>query len=223
MTKQWQAWSDRWDSLSLREKVLLLLTAVVVPLLLIYVLLIEKQWAAAQRLPTQIKNLEQEVQHQERLLGVLNAKQAVDPDIAAREELQAFRDELSTQDQNIRRAAANLVSPEQMLSMLRSVLAFESEAQLLTAKSLPVETITLGGDNTAAEESAPPQSMIFMHPFEIELQGSFQGVYDYLLRLENLDGVFFWDLLDYSVEEYPTAKVKLKVHTLSSEAGWLGA
>lgn len=227
MTKQWQAWSERWDALSLRERGLLLLTAVLVPLILIYVLLIEKQWLAAQRIPAQIKSMQQELQHQQRLLDVLNKKQVVSPDDAAREELQSLREELKQQNERIQRAATNLVSPAQMLGMLRSVLAVESGAELLAARSLPVETMALGDDANESSDEADAaeqvQALVFIHPFEVELQGSYQGIYDYLQRLEDLDGVFFWDLLDYNVEEHPSAKVKLKVHTLSSEEGWLGA
>ncbi|MCP4597296.1 hypothetical protein [Neptuniibacter sp.] len=229
MIKQWQQWSDKWDGLSQRERMLLLVTAIVVPVLLIYVWLIEQPLISVQKTPKQITAVETEIGHQKRLLNMLQGQKVKDPNIAAREELKKLRRALSDENKKIRRAAKNLVSPEQMLVMLRSVLAEGQGAQLKSAKSMEVEKVQLSGKSNESGEAAGPNgsdvasAVIYVHPFEVELQGSYQGIYDYLLKLEQLDGVFFWDLLEYKVDQHPTATVRLQVHTLSSEAGWLGA
>lgn len=230
MNKKWQAWSARWDELSKRERVLLLVTAIAVPTVLIYVLLIEQPLQSLQNTPKQIAAIEKEIKHQQRLLEFLESKEVKDPNVAARAELKSLRQKLNEANENVRQAAKNLVSPQHMLTLLRSVLENEQGAELISVRSLPVQNVQLGqtdqgeGEQVIGEEKPNTTTAeIYMHPFEVELQGNYQGVYDYLRKVEQLDGVFFWDLLEYGVEEYPTAKIKIQIHTLSYEAGWLGA
>lgn len=216
--------AQKWDALSSRERWLVIISAVVIPIVLIYILLIEPSIISLQHQHAKSADLQVEMASQKQVLDLLRAKEPVDPNIAVREELRRLRLELTNANADIKRAATNLVSPDQMLSMLKDVLKDEQGVSLLSAKSLAVETLELGGNNekTKAESSAP-SAVIYAHPFEIELQGSYQGIYDYLQKIEQLDGVFFWDTLNYAVDEYPAAKVKIRVHTLSSEARWLGA
>ncbi len=215
---------SKWDALSTRERSLVLITAVVVPIVLIYIVLIEPRIMSFKQQQAKLAGLEASIASQNQVLTLLKAKEPVDPNIAAREGLKRLRLELTQANDEIRRAATNLVSPDQMLAMLRDVLKGEQGVALVSARSLAIETLQLGAEiqNNGSALSAP-RALIYAHPFEIELEGSYQGVYDYLQKIEQLEGVFFWDTLTYKVDQYPTAKVKIRVHTLSSEARWLGA
>ncbi|WP_067863257.1 type II secretion system protein GspM [Neptuniibacter marinus] len=216
--------AHKWDALSSRERWLVIISAVVIPVVLIYIALIEPSIISLQHQHAKSTDLKIEMASKKQVLDLLRAKEPVDPNIAVREELKRLRLELTNANADIRRAATNLVSPDQMLSMLKDVLKNEQGVSLLSAKSLAVETLELGGNNTNTKSgSSTPSAVIYAHPFEIELQGNYQGIYDYLQKIEQLDGVFFWDTLNYAVDEYPAAKVKIRVHTLSSEARWLGA
>jgi MSHA biogenesis protein MshJ len=217
MNKTFRQGADKWITLTTRERILILVTIVILPLVVIYIWLIEPALLSMKDTPSQRAVLEKSINSQQQVLDLLKNKDAIDPNIAARKELKRLRSELSTQNEDIRRAATNLVSPDQMLLMLRDVLSSGSTISLVSARSLDVETMELG--DPQLENSAK----IYVHPFEVVLEGSYQGLYDYLNRIEQLEGVFFWDTLDYTVGEYPTAEIKIKVHTLSSVAGWLGA
>lgn len=222
MNKRWQQWDKKWSNFSPRERVMLLLVALLGPLALIFVFLIEPALITLQKVPAKIDALSTSLNAQNKVLKVWEGQDVVDPNIAARAELKRLRGELSATNKEIKQAAANLVSPDQMLTLLHSVLADGNGVKVVSAKSLDVELRQLS--EPAAEGEEPKvQAAIYVHPFELELEANYQGLYDYLQRLEGLEGVFFWDLLEYQVQEYPKAKVKLRVHTLSSEAGWLGA
>ena len=215
---------SKWEALSTRERSLVLITAVVVPIVLIYIVLIEPSIMSLKQQQAKLAGLETSIASQNQVLTLLKAKEPVDPNIAAREGLKRLRLELTQANDEIRRAATNLVSPDQMLAMLRDVLKGEQGVALVSARSLAIETLQLGAETqNDGSASSAPSALIYAHPFEVELEGSYQGVYDYLQKIEQLEGVFFWDTLTYKVDQYPTAKVKIKVHTLSSEARWLGA
>ncbi|WP_415911686.1 type II secretion system protein GspM [Neptuniibacter sp. QD37_11] len=226
MNKRWQEWDSKWNELTARERIMLLVVGLVAPLALIFVFLIEPAMIVLQKVPSKIEAMQTSIDAQDRVLQLLKSQEPKDPNVEARAELKRLRTQLSEANQDIKRAATNLVSPDQMLTLLRSVLANQQGIALVSAKSLPVVAKQLNETPVDADKDTKPvgpQAVIFIHPFELELEGTYQGLYDYLQKIEQLDGVFFWDTLEYKVDEYPTAKVKIKVHTLSSEAGWLGA
>lgn len=226
MNKRWQEWDSKWNELTARERIMLLVVGLVAPLALIFVFLIEPAMIVLQKVPSKIEAMQTSIDAQDRVLQLLKSQEPKDPNVEARAELKRLRTQLSDANQDIKRAATNLVSPDQMLTLLRSVLANEQGIALVSAKSLPVVAKQLNDKPVDADKdtkSVGPEAVIFIHPFELELEGTYQGLYNYLQKIEQLDGVFFWDTLEYKVDEYPSAKVKIKVHTLSSEAGWLGA
>ncbi|WP_286240541.1 type II secretion system protein GspM [Neptuniibacter halophilus] len=228
MNRRWQVWSDKWAGLSKRERGLVLVTVTLAPLALIYVLLLEPALIKLQKLPAELAELETGIRSQQQVLDLLQSQEPVDPNIAARQQLQKLRAELAAADKKIKESTDQLVSPDQMLGLLRSVLTADTGVELVSIKTLGVETMELEPEPTdtqtgSTDPSDQPKAVLYLHPFELELKGSYQGLYNYLQRIEQLDGVFFWDQLDYQVELYPQASIKLRVHTLSSEAGWLGA
>lgn len=225
MIKQWQSWSEKWETLSKRERFMLLLVVAVAPSVLIFLFLFEPALKTAQRLPDQISVLEAGVSGQEKILTMLQGQQVKDPNIKARQELQKLRSKLAEDKAVVQKAANQLIAPDKMLKLLQSVLDGGDAVRLLQVNKLPMTTRQLGAPSPeqGEEEATAKQATLFVHPFELELEGSYQGVYDYLQRLEQLEQAFFWDSLEYVVDEFPTAKVRIRVHTLSSEAGWLGA
>jgi MSHA biogenesis protein MshJ len=217
MIKFFSEGAEKWTALTARERGLILVTIVALPFVVVYISLIEPALLSMKEIPSQKSVLEKSISSQKQVLELLKGKEAIDPNIAARNELKRLRLQLSTQNEEIRRAATNLVSPDLMLIMLRDVLNNGTSISLVSARSLDIETMELG------DPQSESTAKIYVHPFEVVLEGSYQGLYDYLKRIEQLEGVFFWDTLDYTVGEYPTAEIKIKVHTLSSVAGWLGA
>jgi MSHA biogenesis protein MshJ len=49
---------------------------------------------------------------------------------------------------------------------------------------------------------------------QLHLEGSYLATLRYLRALEALPWEFFWDGLHFEVIEYPTARVRLDIHTL---------
>lgn len=236
--KTWRKIDEAWDKLSRREKVLLFFTAAVVPVMLLFVMVLEPSLDRMQGVEDKISSMERSIHTQERMLRVLQDADLPDPNAKAQKQLEALVNRLDKLDGEVERFARNLVGPEQMLGLLHSVLEVEKELKLVEAVSLPVEPLVLSqetGDDAAASaqtvgksaererEKAMQDAVIYIHPFEVQLEGSYQALYQYLKGLEALHQGFFWDRLQYSAEEYPKASIRLRVHTLSTEESWLGA
>lgn len=236
--KTWRKVDEAWDNLSRREKVLLFFTATVVPLMLLFVMVLEPVLDRIQGVEGQITSLERSVNTQERMLRMLQDADLPDPNAKAQKQLKALVSRLDALDNEVERFARNLVGPEQMLGLLHSVLGPENDLKVVEALSLPVEPLVLNKDKENADSTeitltaeatererakAMQDAVIYIHPFEVQLEGSYEALYQYLQGLEALHQGFFWDRLRFTAENYPNASIRLRVHTLSTEESWLGA
>ena len=226
MNKRWQEWGNKWEQLSLRERGLILLVAATLPLVLIFIFLVEPAVKTLQKVPADIAVLQASVDSQEKVLAMLQSQEAKDPNIKARQALKLLRQRLVEDKAAIKRAATHLVGADEMLKVLRTVLSAETGVALVSARSLPIQERQLGQPSAEEGDEKEPNAVsavLYVHPVELVLEGSYQGLYNYLIKLEKIDQKFFWDILEYDVEKYPDARIRLQVHTLSSDAGWLGA
>jgi MSHA biogenesis protein MshJ len=53
-------------------------------------------------------------------------------------------------------------------------------------------------------------------------QGNYLETIKYLRSLEQLDGNFFWESLEFNLTTYPDGQISLDIYTLSTERGWIG-
>lgn len=126
------------------------------------------------------------------------------------------------------------VAPENMADMLSDVLQKNQGLELLSINNLPAEPLfhkeqeeslamnKKSNSKTMISKKIDPGLMgVFMHSLEMELQGRYLDVLDYLLALEELPWKIFWDQVKLEVVEYPKVKVHIKVHTFSLKDGWL--
>lgn len=220
--------SERFNALSRRERVLISVTLAVFLIALFFLLAIEPLMKQETRLDNQLNQVDMQRKAKQSELVAYAKALEVDPSLPLREE----RSQLEQQDQNItallKERSVNLVSPQEMANLLEAVLADGHPIQLQKLTSLPIETLSLVSekDQNNEQEDEPSKTVtaspVYKHGFELVMKGRYTDIYAYLQHLESVSEAFFWDSLDYEVEQYPEAQVRLQVHTLSSEEGWIG-
>ena len=77
-------------------------------------------------------------------------------------------------------------------------------------KVYPSELIKEKSNNNEEFEDAFEKSMI-----SLTLKGTYSSIFDYLKRIEALEWSVFWEDVEYSVDQYPVAKVTIQLYTLS--------
>ncbi|MGB0665049.1 MAG: type II secretion system protein GspM [Pontibacterium sp.] len=252
VTNQWTKACATWDAFSRREQWLLSATVVALPLALLFVLVIEPALNTLDGMDQKIAMAQQEVESQQVIIRALESAKKPNPDATARQEIEQLANRLNSVQREISEFSDRLLSPSQMLVLLKTVLAQQKDLKVLSAKSLPVtpvfakqmpslvtkvnETarrqlprgIPSNVELTSRAQAASPadvtqKALVYKHAFEIELEGSYQALYLYLRALEALDDGFFFEYLEYTADAYPTGKILLRVHTLSIDEGWIGA
>ncbi|MGH8482090.1 MAG: type II secretion system protein GspM [Nevskiaceae bacterium] len=210
---------DRYDQLSLRERVIVLVAAL---------LLIALVWDSVFMGPLdrerkgrlqQIDALRAEVSGLEQSVETLVAQGAANPARSSGATADALATEIKELDRRLVGATSGLIEPKEMSHVLEQVLA---RAQRLTLKGLR----TLPPQAVAAPDTQPgaPAAQIYRHGVELELTGSYLDTLYFLQALEALPWRFFWDHIEYAAADEPAAgRVKLRLYTLGLEEAWIGA
>jgi MSHA biogenesis protein MshJ len=208
---------DRYDQLSLRERVIVLIAAL---------LLIALVWDSVFMGPLdrerkgrvqQIDALRAEVSGLEKSIETLVAQGAAHPAQSSGATADALAGEIKELDRRLVGATSGLIAPKEMSTVLEQVLARAQRLTLHSLRTLPPQAVI--APNT---EPGAPSAQIFKHGVELELSGGYLDTLYFLQALEALPWRFFWDRVEFTVEEHPRGRLKLRLYTLGLEEAWIG-
>lgn len=123
-----------------------------------------------------------------------------------------LEEQLSELDSRIERITEVLIPPETMVTLLRELLA-GNDLTLVSLNVVPAAPIRNGTGDAGV--------MLYRHGLELELSGDYDALIGYLDSIESLPWQLFWDELGVETRDYPTLRIRLRVHTLSDQEVWL--
>lgn len=226
MKERWRQLAARFDALQPRERVLVLLAAVVGTALVYDALVLQPLQAQQKRLTTQLAEARQGIKTADTVMRAQDM--VVDPLSVKRGYRDALRKQLAEIDQSMQGLQRGLVPPERMAKVLEEMLARSRGLQIVALRTLPAKRF----ETTAAVPAKPgakgdtpvpqgPDRLVYQHSFEITLQGTYADLHDYLAHLEKLPWRMFWGRINVNSEQYPRLHVTLLVQTLSLNRAWL--
>ncbi|MFP4146811.1 MAG: type II secretion system protein GspM [Halorhodospira sp.] len=147
-----------------------------------------------------------------------------DPEAALRRRIEALREELDGMEHALGEGMPDLIDPEQIRGFLKGLLAERSGVRLVALERLPAEQLlSAGGDDDGEEEEAAEDAVaVYRHPVRLTIEGSYPATVRFLEAVEGLSWELAWEALSYEVTEYPTARIELRLYTLSGHEVWLG-
>jgi MSHA biogenesis protein MshJ len=208
---------DRYDQLSLRERVIVLIATL---------LLIALIWDSAFMGPLdkerkahmqQIDALSAEVSGLEQSIEALVEQGAANPAPDHKAVVESLNAEIAEIDRRLAGATSGLIDPKEMAHVLEQVLARAERLTLQGLRTMPPQAVVAPNAQTGAAAA-----QIYKHGVELELTGSYLDTLYFLQQLEALPWRFFWDHVEYTVEQHPRGRLKLRLYTLGLEEGWIG-
>ena len=213
-----KALAVKLDKLSFRERVLIFV-AVIVGItqgwdFWLWTPMTEHQ----EQQQAQIDNLNKDMLQLQIDLKILTARATLDPDVEVKKQIKQLTAQLDAVNKIIHEASQSLVTPAQMAELLEDMFVNQRGLKLLRLDTL--KTVPL--IKPAKDEPPIVDYQIYRHGFAIEFSGGFMATLRYLEALEQLKDRFFWEGIDYKVEEYPDSRVRLNLYTLSLSEGFIG-
>ena len=206
----------------LRERGIILATALVVMVFLIDTLLLYPDREEKKQLLNRINSLQGELTTLKQQESDLLASISRDPDALLKERIARLTLEVQRSRDSLETEFSQFISPEQMNSALRSLVSVTEGVSLFSLRSLPTETVfapTADEHLNQTDESALTTG-IFRRGVELELTGSFHGLVRYLDMLDELPWIISWEKVQV-YGDYPETKFRLRLYTLTLDEGWL--
>lgn len=207
------------DARNLRERILLL-AAILVVLVLVWDVVLRAPLAerrdAAEERQEQLANEQQELRATiDSLQSQIASAQADD----SAERRAALESELESVDRELGERTARVVSPEQMVAVVRDMVTAEEDLTLETLANTGAEEVIVEDGAADGDEDVP---RVYRHRVELVVSGEFFAILGYLENLEALDWEFQWDALRLETVDYPQARVTVQLSTLSLDEDWIG-
>lgn len=198
---------DWLDALELRERILLLLAAVVVLYLIVDSLGLQPALKAQQITEQDTSAIEMKLSALREQANLLNYNSSDDSTRSRQESRDMLNAELTELDANIIGQLGALVEPAQAANVLEHVVSNHRRLKMksLQAHSAPLEQIDSSHEQLAG---------LSRYQLEFELEGSYLDLLTYLQELESMPWKFFWQNVDFQVTDYPRAVTRLQLYTL---------
>ncbi|MFT5665767.1 MAG: MSHA biogenesis protein MshJ [Gammaproteobacteria bacterium] len=216
VNKVYKANADKFNELSIRERILFGFT-----ILAVFALSWWHFFAAP--MMAQIENFE--IYNKQINAGVSSAQQSVDQ-IKARleagvhkekkEQLSRLKRELVSVEEQLQLKATELVDPEEMFQLMTQLIYKESKLKLISLKRRGVKPALEPKDGLENSEG------IYRHVLEVKFSGKYEDILSYLTSMESLDWKLIWEEINISSDEYPVINVKVVISTLSTRKEWVG-
>lgn len=227
MKAKWTDIKNRFEAFELRERALMVGALVAVVYLAWDFIFLQPIGEAKKVAVAQERVANQSIKAAEAELTVLTSVSERDPDERLKLELAQLQKKLDALDGELSSLAVGLIEAKKLPVMLHQMLMKTQLLKLASLKTLPVELVELHSDEgnavdkTLTKENREPASVaqLFKHGVQVELEGSYRATYELLKALEDSEWQFYWESIDYKVNEYPNASVTLKIFTLASDKG----
>ena len=211
---------ERFNSLTLRERVMVAAAALVVVAGLGWNLLVAPAWDRHSRLTADLAALAAQKTRVASELTVAQAEAAQDVDAELKQRLSELGRRIAGVEHQLQQAGKDLIPPEEMASVLRNILEEVKGLKLVSLSTLPSEPLVPIDAEGAPAELA--QVNLYRHRLEVDFEGTYLAVLQYLQKLEGLGRPLFWDRFELVVASYPMARIRVRVHTLSLGQGLVG-
>lgn len=183
-----------------------------------------------------IATVTRQIQGQQAAYAQKVAQSQEDPNRFANERLAAIRSEQSAINREIDSIAGELVTPGNMTRLLTAALEGQDRLELQQIENSGAQPLRTGisGSATASESASDStddteralrniSGQVYQHGIVLQFRGEFFSTLAYLQLLERLSSSFYWDSLTFTQNDWPGATIRLQLHTLSTQEGFLGA
>ncbi len=202
------------DALSVRERLLVMITALVLIAAIWHTLLMQPLEQRATETRAELAALEQRISAANQNLEDQIFQLAGGGD-EQRSRIASLRRRIDEINAALGDHAAELIDPAEMAQVLEGVLKEQSRLTLVRIRNTTP-------DSLSADEE-PEAVTFYRHGLEIEVEGSYAACLEYLSAIEALPWRLYWQVLELDVIEYPRNRIRIEVGTLSLDEEWIGA
>jgi len=205
--------NEKFNAFSLRERVMVFFAVIVCFAGGLYLWVVEPFVLTSMKQHEVLTGIEREQSLVKLQIAEVHSARQASTQQEGNVEIRSLQQQLQSLDNALIEPMTQFVDPSIMPALLYQVLNQSNalEVNIAHLKSLPATPFY-----TDVELKNEQNASIYKHILEVKLTGNYDGIYQYLRRLEALDAPLYWHALLYEVSNYPLADVTLQIYTLSN-------
>jgi len=215
----WQSVAQKHAELSVREKALILISALVIIVFLLGTFVIEPQFNALTSAQSQQDKIQSNIDETRTQRMDIDDKIASDPRGKLEDQLEGLMKKHQQLVAQLAKRELSLVSSDEMVNQVEALVA---ESRGLTLEKLD----SIAPLPILFEQQSDPQAkrvpLLYRHGIKVQVKGNYFSVVKFLQRIEQQNEFLLWQDIDYMVEEHPDALVTFSVFTLSTDKEFIG-
>ncbi len=209
---------DKFNALSLRERVFIGTAAMVVIVAIWQALLMSPLEAREQRATKKLANLQERVARLDESMDA-TAASLNDGMPGGLQRLKVLKAKLAETRDSVRVFTSDLVDPAQMRFVLEDLMDRQRGLSVVSVSNLPAKSLFEQEDG---EADAQPGPQLYRHGVRLVLEGPYLEALAYLQAVEALPWRFFWSRVEIKVDTYPSNRILIELNTLSLSEAWIG-
>ncbi len=202
---------------SQRERVLLLVTGLVIIWTILYTGIITPATQALNDNSEEKQNLDQEYQATKHELVLLREKLQKDTSPKPNAELQQLDTILQEHNRVLEHYQEKLIKPDQVPLMLDKLLGNFSGLTFVQIETLAPQALVHDKFKETSENAS-----LYRHSIRMTFTGEYQDLLSYVKQVEQLPYPIWWGNIEFSITQFPQAKIVLTFYTLSQHKNWIG-
>ncbi|WP_435275784.1 hypothetical protein ACMAZF_01770 [Psychrobium sp. nBUS_13] len=212
----WDLLQEKHSALSLREKLLVLITVVFLVFFIGVNFVVEPLYKEYTSLKKQQETTKQSINAIELQVTNIETKLNADPLEKLQDELRLLNVAHDEQVKRLDKFQLSLVASDEMSSLVKALVNENKHLSVLSLKSMPPEAI-LFKDNDSTK-----QPLLYRHSMSIKLQGRYFALLDFMKNIEAKNKSVLWSDINYRVEDYPEAIISFEIFTISTDEEFIG-
>jgi len=213
---------EQIDKRSMRERVLIFSALLIIIFAFWKAFIFDKIFGSQEAIAQNLQIMEKTIQQLQGQLTEVAKDIQSDPITKLRNQIRVVDVQNKRLEANLLELTKQLIPPVEMTRLLQDMIAERNGIQIIQVRNLPEEPL-FTPEQLQSEETEIAKFQVYRHPLFIEFNADFHTTLAFIEALEALPWKMHWADLDYQVQQYPLAKVKLTIETLSLDRHWIGA
>lgn len=203
------------NALTMRERVLLLLTSLVVLFVIWNSFIFDYLLASDQAIQENATRIQDQISRLQGQIDSLSNVIGRDPTSTLLAQARELRKKNGEGQEKISDQTKKMISPKDMVQVVKKLIAQSEGLNLISLSSLESKPVL-----ETQKGKSPLQ--VYSHGISLVLNGDFFTTLKFLELAEQQPYKMLWESLSYQVEEYPKATIEISIRTLGLEKGLIG-
>lgn len=216
------------DHLALRERGLILATSLAIIYFFWQSLVFDWIGNLKQQLSGNASQVQQQIANLQGQMTEVSNALSLDPIVRLEEKIKKTQQENDDLQKKLVTMTEKLIPPKETTALLKNILDNKNLKVMHVENIAPIpvfgrKTSDDEDDDEKVAKDAALRFQVYKHGIEIIFIGTFFQVRDFLAETEKLPWKVLWEELEFTVNKYPMATVKIVIKTLSINASLLSA